>query len=264
MIDVPKELISVHDSVWFTGIYDGKRKTFKGHSCYSAYTHNTKNVLPKTTLECTPNQTSTPSQKLSADIYQKWMDLCKEHYLVPKEAECFSKEDGNYFTLNGKGLNRHQIYAALCCFRWADSTPRMAYITVKALEENPRLHFFQLIHYVSAKYVVNVNHSFLQIGNTSNYFTIGRFLVDQLNLIYPLCTYLYFKNNVYIDTKFCYDAIEQYMKRLKIPVEYIGKNKETNLLVKDREDILREEWAELYRMEFNLEKIKSYYDGVAK
>ncbi len=104
--------------------------------------------------------------KLPLEMYATWIDLCKEHCLIPKTAKVDQTDKDGIFCFIPKGSgNFHQYYAASSCCRWADSMPRLCYATME-LCRSGKIHFFQALHYAMAKYVTNTGHSISSICTT--------------------------------------------------------------------------------------------------
>jgi len=240
-------------------------------------------------------QVEPPQQPLKSVLpsteFLRWVELCKEHGLMPLSTTAESKDGGNYCTIHGKGASRHCVYAALCCYRFADSTPQIPWLIVKLLEKNPKIHFFQALHYVFSGYVRNSGHSFsilanyvYQTGDISNlktnlmhslglcYFfkryADGKSLADKLeepkpSANYPGTAYAYGGYQYYGTTTT--GEVGAFIKRSGFGIADLKSNPKL-LHLNNLEDVLWPEWRPLYETDKMPEKnwLVDFFDSVMK
>lgn len=109
---------------------------------------------------------------LSPKIYLKWIALCKENQLIPETARASSKRKGKVKYLEivkPTAYDKHIIYAALCCYRWADTTPQMAWQIMEHMDAWG-ITFWQALHYGVKRWIRNSNHTFFPSGELSYIF----------------------------------------------------------------------------------------------
>lgn len=171
-IEIPKSLVCNRkdDAVSYEMDDQGYTKII----CYSSAMPHLETVK----LLCKPYDKSL----LPKDYYMKFFDLCKQNKLIHNDIVYYHDNNNNYMLIPSEWKNRksHLVYIALCCYRFADAYPPMIYELLKILENNPKLHFFQVFHYVSSKYVIYPSHgpsihSFIlatsQDSNLYNYYS---------------------------------------------------------------------------------------------
>lgn len=223
--------------------------------CYSGSMLN----LSKFNFLCRPNYGS--KSLLPKEIYLRWMQLCKDYGLAPTTSEAFVEKGKNYFRC--KGHNKHRVYAALCCYRWADNLAPLPYTVVTLLDMNSQLSFYQVLHYALSKYIQNSNHNFVSIaaGGAYSYFPSHR-----LNLLSMISVWLFFNHPE--GRKNCYyrkwkDG-QTHGRIAQVPAELGFKDGE-GFIVKNPGDLLWEDWSMMYHLPNpTKEVLTEYYKSVIK
>jgi len=253
-IDVPFQACS-NDYVTYKTILPKQTLEHINLPCYSGSMVN----LNKIEFVCSPNNKK--KSILPDDIYLRWMQLCKDYGLCPTSSEAFIEKDKQHFRCRGK--NRHRVYAALCCYRWADNVAPIPYTVVRLLDMNPRLTFYQVLHYALAKYITNSNHNFISIAGGGSYLA---YPVRRLDLLSSVSIWLFFnhpdgrKACLYRKWK---DGVT-HARIASVPTE-IGFGANETLPVKDANQLMWEEWARMYHFpDPTKETLKGYYDFVIK
>jgi hypothetical protein len=111
--------------------------------------------------------------------------------IVPEGIEIWEKtekegrgEKGIHCRIGASSNNPHNVYVALVCYRWIDSHPALTWEFARLVEANPERHPFQILVYVTQKYLYNYNHSFISLGGYGG--------CSPLNPLVPLATKIYF------------------------------------------------------------------------
>lgn len=152
-IQVPDYLANTYDAVNYEVIENGKVQKFNGSACYA----NHMERLEKITVRCKPYQ----NFKLSIQDFNYWINNCKDNNIIPDGVTVdISKKDPT-FEINGTKSTKFHIYSALCCFRFADTSPRLVYEFNRLYDElKDEVDFFQILGFCFNKHITNNNHSF--------------------------------------------------------------------------------------------------------
>lgn len=160
-VAVPPAIQVKSDAVTYTAIHNKteQRQEMLKAACYGSHMATLSQYL----FVCKPCSSFT----LENEAYLEWMSLCHENHLLPYSAEWFIEKKKPYARIPGGNVSKHQVYTALCCYRFAESYPPLVYSTVKLLEKNPELDFFQVLHFGLSKYSPGAGHSFTNVCNAS-------------------------------------------------------------------------------------------------
>ena len=236
----------------------------KRTACYAGYL----SVAKVYNFNCYPVDSESV---LPFDIFTQWMELCKQNGLMPLKTSVENKDGKNTCIIPGS--NRHITYAALCCYRWSENQPSIPWLTIKLMEANPSINFFQALHFALGKIVKIHAHSFSCIcadpdANT----TLGSgstFRVANTNLLPSIAMSAFFTKNKRGKSKankatggHTYIEINKLISEMGFTIPEIGVNKnETKLLqVPNLEDVLREDWKVLYEKKIPKERLINYYE----
>jgi len=104
------------------------------------------------------------------ELYLAWMRMCQDNGLMPGDIEFYVEEGNNYLKIPGDVYDKHWMYAAMCCFRFADAFARMVWLVVENMNKGAdEFTFWQALHYgLAAEYTYGAGHSFSYICK-SNY-----------------------------------------------------------------------------------------------
>ena len=192
------------------------------------------------------------------------MLLCQKNGCVPLEHTIFySEKDKNYFKLSCNNFNYNITYAALCCFRWAENQPALPWTVVNILRINPKINFFQALHYAMLTYVSNYGHNFIPLAiMRGNY---GQFPLQQTSLIHSIGMYHFFLGKESFASKEknqnnCYVAIEKQIKALGFTPKDYSAGPVALFDVQQEENILDERWAKFYNPTFQKDKSVEYFN----
>jgi len=104
---------------------------------------------------------------LTADEFFQWIEHCRKANIIAKGMTAYTDAQGIHRLIVPRGLyDRHQIYAAMCCFRWADCAPKMVFELLENLKKED-VPFWTALHYGLQGYWYNYNHSFVRIASRS-------------------------------------------------------------------------------------------------
>lgn len=236
-----------HDYVWYDYIRGDKPSaSINKGACYATC----MSFLPECNFTLRP---SDGKSLLPFDVFKKYIELCKENGIVNKDVSVDGSE-GNNRLLIPKGHNRHKVYSTLCCYRWSENQPGVAYATVKALEQYPEIDFFQAFHYGCARRAYWLIHSFHYILAEKSTYNTG---LGNNGLLYvPNSMILAHafrnekKNNKTLvenmsNSGYTTDAINSLMIGLKFPDCKDANSKKYK--IKDLEEILSPKLTKLYR-----------------
>lgn len=149
-----------HDGVYFTYTRAGVTQAVERAACY----YTCMSFLPECDFLLRPTDNKS---LLPHDMFLEYVRLCRDNGLITPEATAQGGEGNNQLVVP-KGRDRHQVYATLCCYRWSENQPGMAYATVEAMNKCPGIDFFQAFHYGCARRVYWLHHSFHQITTTNS------------------------------------------------------------------------------------------------
>lgn len=230
-----------HDHVSY-GVYYVKEEleyTYKDTACYGNI-HNTDESR-KINVHCFPNKQSA----LSNETYLKWMDICQENGLFPDDAKFYINDEKQVLDLVHFN-NKHKFYIALCCYRFADSYPAIAWTTVELYNKN--INFFQALHYALAKHYVPKwgCHSFCAIASTDNYYAYfgnNFWLMPKTCLLGSISLYRF------VNTPVVADSASYTTGYVNSPVLKLGfkPNEFNSLSVSHLDHLLWKEWEEFYK-----------------
>lgn len=269
-ITFPKDVTNKgNDLVAYKSRYMDEKLKPKGHfvadsknaACYWSHMQ----TLNQLELTCMPNETQ--KSLLPPEIYMRWMNLCKDHGLVTADSTPYTEKDLNYLVLPGAGHTRHELYASLCCYRWAENLACMPYAVVALLDMKP-LNFYQALHYAMAKWVIYVNHSFCNIdtNGASTMYDYRKSLRDAWYLPHGMAVSFFFTKNENgrspamepSTTPTCTCVLNSI--RDVFGLETYPKEKE--YCVTAMENLLWECWTPLYKMpEWNKRHIDERYNS---
>lgn len=224
---IPEKIKSRNsDYVSFDTSIDGiKFHEHKNKPCYAGYMGDN---LTKYVFRCRPNGEFV----LSNTMFKEWINLCKKNYLVPKKSMVF----GNCLRIDGRNSHQKTVYAALCCYRWADSTPEIPWLVVTILRKNPKIHFFQALYYSIIQYSRNSGHSFIGTYKDSLMTSFSHVWVSKLSTLAPYVICEHYKN------------IESTKSELNLLRDLgISFADLTDKCVKTPKDFLSERWTKLYK-----------------
>lgn len=99
---------------------------------------------------------------LSEKSYENWINLCRKYRLISPKIKTYTKDTKRILEiLDTALLNRHQIYLALCCFRFAESYTPIVLQVLELMKLNPKTTFWQVLYFCLSTGVYNINHSFI-------------------------------------------------------------------------------------------------------
>lgn len=158
--------------------------------CY----HQVMTTLESVELQLVPRHANEGAA--SKDLYLEWMKLCWDNGLIPPEVSYGVDNGLNVLTVPKHGYDRHWVYAALCCYRFADAFARMVWLVVENMKQaNDQFTFWQALHYAMAvEYSYGAGHSFSHIckGASSPYNTTS----PNINLASSIAIREFFKKPV--------------------------------------------------------------------
>lgn len=133
-----------------------------GQACYSLLHPH----YQKYDITCVPYiRTKDPVIELAQAI--DFFQIMAKHGIIPEKGITLREEEHKLW---GKGIVCHiepggpstqRIYAALTCYRWIDAHPSLVWEFLKIYRCGLNLSAFQILPYLIAKYVANMNHSFI-------------------------------------------------------------------------------------------------------
>ena len=269
MIDIPPNIQNHKDDFvsYQTNSLNSSIQTYENSACYASHI----NKLQSCEFTCYPNKRSSI---LPYEVFYRWITLCQENGFVPKEATINKVDDNNILIIPNNNYDNNIVYAALCCYRWSENQAPMPYCVVKLLEKTPKMSFFQAFHYACCKYISLVNHSFCNLsilGSCSSFYgNYGK--SGQFFLPWGLAVRIFFtksrtdksKTNSF-NSPHTTDGITTVVENLGFvePHKNTIKNWLGNLCVRNVEDLLWDEWNDLYHMEdYTKQNINDYYKTV--
>lgn len=262
--DFPEDLKDhSNDYVTYTAIEKKKEHDRENAACYSAYYGKlgTVGVLCKH-----------PADRIciAPEVYLRWMELCKLHGIVPKEAEAYVENEKNYLRIPEAKYDRHVCYAAICCYRWTTHLLRMVWKIVKDCERSD-ITFWQALHFGLANHVAGTGHSFSSIVCPAVYSNNSH-----LNLAHSLAFKPFFEKSVEERKKITgqtVNAIAEISSKLgtqtsgppKIVNKYPVPTFVYSLGIESVDELLTDKWTPLYRIENpTKETLADYYNSVKK
>lgn len=154
-MNIPKKyIVNLGDRVNYKAT--GPETIYKSDlwQCYKPHMDS----LHSRTFTCFPVQAKSI---LSIKQFERWMNYGKDNNIVPKNLTVEVKGGKNICRIP-EGNNRHQVFAGLCFYRWADNNPRFVYHILQLMRYK-KFNFFQVLHYACCKYGIYSNHSFLDV-----------------------------------------------------------------------------------------------------
>lgn len=161
--DYPKGLLPPNgccDSVKYSLLSDGRMVDKGVAACYGMIACQDHGIILRST--------SQKGARLDGALYLKWMALCQKHGIVPPGVEAYVDKGLNFLIIPSGVYDRHLVYAALCCFRWADSRGRMPWQIMQHVKRLP-VTFWQAFHYGMGTHLCGSGHSFHMISKPSLY-----------------------------------------------------------------------------------------------
>lgn len=218
---------SSNKSLYFKKGKDGITN-HKNSACYSVIMENLKEIE----VICYPNYNK--ESPISFELFSDWINLCKKHGIVDESSEIYHEDKSNILKMPFKKRSRHLAYATLCCYRWADSLPKMVHLIVELMKIGDR-NFYQVLHYGLLKNCTNTGHSFVDIG------TYG---YQRLNLGLSIAMSMFFtrKNGIAIADNYK----EASATNAAISSFYNEKGLNSCPVFSKDFDILRKEWTPYY------------------
>lgn len=157
-------------SSWAKKDKDGKilYPAFPGQACYSLLRPDYFNYH----ITCVPWQRrQDPVIKLGEA--QDFFRIMAGFGIIPEKGIELREEEhpewgtGIVCHIEAGHRNNQQIYTALTCYRWIDAHPPLVWHFLKIYQSDLGLTPFQILPYLVATYVANVNHSFVYSYTTS-------------------------------------------------------------------------------------------------
>jgi len=198
------------------------------------------------------------SSALPKSVFERWVKLCIQNGLMPKTTDVATEKNRHICVFNGAEQSAHTMYTALCCYRWSQKQPAIAWTVVVALAKNPKLDFFQALQYALNIYVQNSNHCFLpyNYGNQQhwnlNYPILGRSLVP------AIAAKAFFVNDKSIKRK---RATINEIELIWIKWGFKPPDLAT-VIAQDQEDILWSGWSELFRIQPDKKALTAAYEQI--
>lgn len=242
---IPQELGNkVNDNVSYAVTIGESKYDYNNAACYMAVAHQ----LPECEFFLRPND---KKSVLPWDAFVRWVELCKENGVITPEAT--PSRDGDLNLLHmPKGNNRHLVYASLCCYRWSENQPGAPWLVVELLNANPKIDFFQALHYACTQVVYYFTHSFTQIicNNGKCFYNHGQYIYN-LYIPYSAVLAWFYRDKVdgrtkaqtiSTDTSW---AIKAFIMNAKIPLPSAAGY--TDYMVSKDSDLLLEELTPFYK-----------------
>jgi hypothetical protein len=196
---------------------------------------------------------------LSEEVYLQWMELCKQHGLVPKIAKCYRREGCNIMeVMRPRVYDKHMTYAALCCYRWSECKAPMIYEIVAMSQRYPTINFWQVLHYVLARHEITGGHSFVNMRTSSARWVTGKSsYVAATDLARSVATCGFFERQKPCQRKSYLGGTVQKIDDLVYQLRGMTVPK-IDVLLEDR-------WGELYRLpRLTKEPLHKKYAEIAK
>lgn len=202
-----------------------KHMTTLGCDEYTLYPNRRDSILPKET-------------------YFNWVNLCKSIGLIPTDAVPDRLGPHNTLFIPRNGYSKHQIYAAMCCYRWSENQSQLVYVATKAAKTLP-VHFGQALHYAAGTYITLTGHSFCNIVKVVNnpYAACGK--SGQIWLPWSIGIKEFFRSHADKNQSSQTDhAISEMLNKMDLTEP--GRSAQPELCVPTIEDVLWKELADLY------------------
>jgi len=281
--EIPEEIVEVSknhpytkDTVSFASTKNGGAESvYENNICYSTV----MSQLMECDIRCFPEQVGTgraPSV-LPPEMYKQWMELCIKHHWLPPNTTFQIEERNHTCLIPCAGMTRHEMYAALCCYRWSQNQPRIPWMILKLMEQFPKIHFYQAVQYTHSLYVEDPVHSFLAFHNASrNKLVPGiQYQVSNMNLLLSVVAKWFFAKDDAGNSpakaaaqSYTITELESYLKKLGFTPPEVGAPTETEATkrfhTKTVEDILWDGWAELFEVKPDKTAIEETFDKLAK
>ncbi len=270
-IKCPKFEVQTSDFVSYhvTDLDTGKKESKPDAVCYAS--HMSK--LTKTEFKLCPSTKTSKDRTMRYDPFLRWINLCKENWIVPPDAEPYQEHGKICMRLNGHGKSRHQMYAALSCYRWASTNAEICNLVLHILDLRPQIHFFQALHFSLRKYLYNSGHSFLAIQGTYH----AAYGPRKEFLIHSLPGTWFFRNADHPESPcrkakqegYTVSAIDEYVKGLKFNSSFYPYSDDVSnrqsLILNNLNHVLWDEWTDLYRLDKpDRDWVLEYYDIVTE
>jgi len=272
-LEPPAEIIEAQDDdlVSYSVICADAQNARVSHAaCYSTFLDGGYGRYTDATgIRCYPCAKTNwhPGKKsvLSNVMFTRWMKLCRAHNLIPRDTvEITVKKQTCNFPI--ESLKKHQIYTALCCYRWSQNQPVIPWTILTILKANPKIHFFQALQYALATHCFQTGHTFLPYNNRDAIAYNLNYRIPNTNFIPAIVANLFLGNdeilrkyNVNFST---IASIEAYWTQLRFIPPEVGNAKKLNAVNAD--DILWDGWALLFETGPCKDEITLIYDRIVK
>lgn len=134
-------------------------------------------ILEEVEIECQPRHEE--SKRLKNEDIKRWLNVCKDNNMIPKDVEVYEKECEVRLKIPGGQYDRHTVYGILCCYRYADSWPKMVWQMLRHLAEFRECTFWQIFHYGLVNHFTYALHSFTPLSKQSKLY--GSRVVEDLS-----------------------------------------------------------------------------------
>jgi hypothetical protein len=143
---------------WSGRLSSAASKDYPCAACYADITYK-DTQLPGLRIKCYPPNSDTHTSsgnvigfdgksQLPEDYFLRWMDLCRQHHLLPKFVGYYRDGKRNVMELESLDkFNRLQFYSALCAYRLADYCPDIIWRILHLLDENSNVSFWQSLQH---------------------------------------------------------------------------------------------------------------------
>jgi len=178
----PSNIINAMNEYVSYQAYDavhGVQQIHTNEACYSAI----RSEFSRYEITLIPKK-SNPA--IDEDLYFRWMNICRLYKILPEGCLFYKENKELKMKIPAKTYTRHEIYSALCCYRWISCNQRMIWHILQLQDTLKDVTFWQILHYCFSKYIDNVNHSFVNIGKCS--------YLDNKNLALTIACKEYFKD----------------------------------------------------------------------
>lgn len=211
------------------------KKKYLNQVCFRAI----KKPYDKIRIKCIPNRSTSffPKEEFLNLIY-----ICKKNGVIPKSAKAGIEDGKNYLFLNGEESDKHQMFAALCIWRWIDSRPRMMFELLWLLKQHPNLTFWETFHYALGSKSI-ATHTFVNFS-----------------LLYYNCSSLKLSTSIALKRFFQKSSEE----RKKIKESTIGAilkeiRSFTDMKFENLEELIEGKWSPLYKDNLTEKEIEKKY-----
>lgn len=158
---------SVNDYVSYEYVFNNTNFKMNDVPCYSKHTtYNAVAPLNKCIFTLLPNK-KRHLECMTFDLFNEWINLCRINGLVTKNAIICQEAIGNVLKVDGTTNSIKRMFSTLCCYRWADTYPKLCIDIINLLKHNSWLHFYQAFNYSLSTNNSQAGHSFCDIFNSS-------------------------------------------------------------------------------------------------